>query len=130
MKAFDENCPHWQGILSILNLNDGVSKMNTSKELTVTEVVGGVEVLDQMNEIAKIEVAAAPVRMKVVKSRPAAKVKLSNVSYPDGTVWFRADRQKWIAMWGGKQEAARPTSTKALEFLMKKYSVSGTVITA
>jgi hypothetical protein len=43
-------------------------------------------------------------------------------------VWFRADRQKWVAMWNGKQEAARPTADACLKFLAKKYGVTGTVI--
>jgi hypothetical protein len=50
------------------------------------------------------------------------------VVHPDGTVWFRADRQKWVAMWNGKQEAARPTADACLKFLTKKYGVTGTVI--
>jgi hypothetical protein len=48
--------------------------------------------------------------------------------HPDGTVWFREDRQKWVAMWNGKQEAARPTAEACLKFLTKKYGVTGTVI--
>jgi hypothetical protein len=48
--------------------------------------------------------------------------------HPDGTVFFRADRNKWIAMWNGKQEAARPTPEACLAFLKKKYSFDGIVL--
>lgn len=50
------------------------------------------------------------------------------VSHPDGTVFFRADRNKWVAMWSGKQEAARPTAEACLAFLQKKYNHTGTVL--
>jgi LPS sulfotransferase NodH len=50
------------------------------------------------------------------------------VSHPDGTVFFRADRNKWVAMWAGKQEAARPTAEACLAFLKKKYNHDGVVL--
>ena len=50
------------------------------------------------------------------------------VQHPDGTVWYRADRAKWVAMWAGKQEAARPTAEACLAFLKKKYNHVGVVI--
>jgi hypothetical protein len=43
------------------------------------------------------------------------------VIHPDGTVFFRTDRSKWIAMANGKQEAARDTAEKCIQFLNKKY---------
>jgi hypothetical protein len=52
----------------------------------------------------------------------------AKIVHPDGTVWFREDRQKWVAQWNGKQEAARPTAEACLKFLTKKYGVTGTVI--
>lgn len=55
-------------------------------------------------------------------------VKPSKVVYPDGTIFFRTDRNKWIACWGGKQEAARNTKEKCLSFLKKKYNVEGKVL--
>jgi len=75
----------------------------------------------------------APAKVKVAKQRTATVVapkaaKQSKVTHPDGTVWFRADRQKWIAMMGGKQEAARPTAEACLKFLKKKYNVDGVVV--
>jgi hypothetical protein len=50
------------------------------------------------------------------------------VQHPDGTVFYRADRQKWVAMWAGKQEAARPTAEACLAFLKKKYNHEGVVL--
>jgi hypothetical protein len=88
----------------------------------------------------------APVKVK--KAKPAAKrmakaklvvtqvgntkvgsiVKGDKTVHPDGTVFFRADRNKWIAMWNGKQEAARPTPEACLAFLKKKYNHDGIVL--
>lgn len=62
---------------------------------------------------------------KVVK--PAKSV-TTKVVHPDGTVFYRADRNKWVAMWNQKQEAARPTAEACLAFLKKKYNVTGKVI--
>lgn len=50
------------------------------------------------------------------------------VVHPDGTVFYRADRNKWVAMWSGKQEAARPTAEACLAFLLKKYNHTGVVL--
>jgi hypothetical protein len=60
--------------------------------------------------------AVAPKPAKVAKSAIQFKV-----IHPDGTVFFRTDRNKWIAMAGGKQEAARDTAEKCIAFLAKKY---------
>jgi hypothetical protein len=62
---------------------------------------------------------------KVLKSTKSSSTK---VVHPDGTVFYRADRQKWVAVMNGKQEAARPTSDACLAFLKKKYNVTGTVL--
>ena len=62
---------------------------------------------------------------KVLKS---AKSSSTKVVHPDGTVFYRADRQKWVAMMNSKQEAARPTPEACLAFLLKKYNVTGKVI--
>jgi len=62
--------------------------------------------------------AAKPVVAKVAK---VATVKPSKIIHPDGTVFFRTDRNKWIAMADGKQEAARDTAEKCIAFLAKKY---------
>ena len=87
---------------------------------------------------------AKPAKVKVAKKRMAkAKLVVSQVGntkvgsivkdsgkviHPDGTVFYRADRNKWIAMWNSKQEAARPTAEACLNFLKKKYNVDGVVL--
>jgi len=55
-------------------------------------------------------------------------LKVAKIVHPDGTVFFREDRQKWVAVVGGKQEAARPTPEACLNFLMKKYGITGVVL--
>ena len=55
-------------------------------------------------------------------------VRGDKVQHPDGTVFFRADRNKWIAMWNGKQEAARPTPEACIAFLKKKYNHDGIIL--
>jgi hypothetical protein len=71
-------------------------------------------------------VTKAPVAPKV-KAPKAPRAK-STAVHPDGTVFYREDRQKWVAMYGGKQEAARPTAEACLKFLKKKYDIVGVVI--
>jgi hypothetical protein len=71
-------------------------------------------------------VTKAPVAPKV-KAPKAPRAK-STAVHPDGTVFYREDRQKWVAMYAGKQEAARPTADACLKFLKKKYDIVGVVI--
>ena len=109
-------------------------KLNPNKPMeTVTDTVK-----DTVKSIKYPAKAAKPAK-KMAKQRGVKQVigdttvysimkSAAKVVHPDGTVWFRADRQKWIAQWGGKQEAARPTAEAALKFLAKKYGVTGTVI--
>jgi hypothetical protein len=96
-----------------------------------------VDVTEESTRKAKVKPAKKMAKMRnaVAPSTPAApKVKKTRVStkasavHPDGTVWYREDRQKWIAMMNGKQEAARPTAEACLKFLKKKYNVDGNVI--
>lgn len=55
---------------------------------------------------------------------PKVKVQI----FGDGAVYFRPDRNKWMAVYNGKAEAARPTSQAALAFLKKKYDIDGYVV--
>lgn len=74
---------------------------------------------------AEVEVkvpAKAPAKKKVTKKSD------TKVEYANGSVFFREDRQKWVAVWDGKQEAARDTAEKCLAFLKKKYNVDGEVL--
>ena len=75
-----------------------------------------------------VKVAKAP-KIKTVKVAKAPKVaKVAKVSnkqtYADGTIVFRADRNKYMAWFGGKSEAARPTVDAAKLFLTKKYGIT------
>ena len=65
---------------------------------------------------------------KVGNTTVGSIVKGTKTTHPDGTVFFREDRQKWVAMMNGKQEAARPTPEACLAFLKKKYNVDGIVL--
>ena len=95
-----------------------------------------VHVVDEDAKPAKV---AKPAKKRMAKSKLVVTqvgntkvgsiVKASGkVTHPDGTVFFRADRNKWVAMWAGKQEAARPTAEACLAFLQKKYNHTGTVL--
>lgn len=65
---------------------------------------------------------------KVGNTKVGSIVKSTKTVHPDGTVFYREDRKKWIAMANGKQEAARPTPEACLAFLKKKYNVDGVVL--
>jgi hypothetical protein len=71
-------------------------------------------------KVVKVEKS---VGTKVAKA-PKAKVQI----FGDGAVYFRPDRNKWMAVYNGKAEAARPTSQAALAYLKKKYDVDGYVV--
>lgn len=43
---------------------------------------------------------------------------------PNGTIFFREDRQKWVGIWNGFQEAARDTPQKVVTFFKNKYLFS------
>lgn len=62
--------------------------------------------------------ASADAKAAKLAAKPA---KVVAEKYPDGTIFYRADRQKWVAMAGGMQEAARPTIDACKNFLTKKY---------
>jgi len=51
-----------------------------------------------------------------------------NSVFADGTIFFRADRSKWVAMWNNKQEAARDSIEACQKFLLKKYGFSEAVV--
>jgi hypothetical protein len=64
------------------------------------------------------------VKPLIVKTAKAVKVKTDKKVYADGTITFREDRQKYVAWYAGKQEAARPTLEGAKKFLFKKYNMA------
>jgi hypothetical protein len=74
---------------------------------------------------------ATPAKLVIVtvgNTRVGSIVRGTKTLHPDGAVWFREDRQKWVAMMNDKQEAARPTPEACLSFLKKKYNVEGVVL--
>ena len=81
-----------------------------------------------MQNVATATTTKAAKPAKSVKPATPKVKKASTAAHPDGTIFFREDRQKWIAMWNGKQEAARPTVEACMKFLKKKYNVDGVVI--
>lgn len=80
------------------------------------------EVIKMENQVNTVT-AVTPKATKVAKP---AKAKTKDIA--DGTIFFRTDRNKWVAVWGGKQEAARDTAEACVKFLTKKYGVTGTVV--
>lgn len=72
---------------------------------------------------------AVPGLESAAKSAAKAKVVTNkNSVFADGTIFFRADREKWVAMWNGKQEAARDSIEACQKFLLKKYGFSNSVV--
>ena len=71
-----------------------------------------------------------PKAVKVAKPAKVAKPKVAKAPragksvHPDGTIVYRADRNKYMAWYGGRSEAARPTVDAAKSFLTKKYGIT------
>jgi hypothetical protein len=80
---------------------------------------------------SKVATPKAPKVAKDKTEKPAkvAKVKADKETLTPFTVFFRADRNKFMAVNGeGKAEAARPTAEACLAFLFKKYNVKGKLV--
>jgi hypothetical protein len=119
-----------------------MSDADANKDKTAVGFFPWVGPLTGPNYNKKVEeVEQKPAKRKMAKMRTAPtatkapgapKVKAprakSTAVHPDGTVFYREDRQKWVAMYAGKQEAARPTADACLKFLKKKYDIVGVVI--
>jgi len=114
------------------NVSDYSNEYATNSGVTATQMMANVLMSKPLNipdhsKLAKRTIkASAPKAVKAPKPVIAkvAKVptnKPSKIVHPDGTIFFRADRNKWIAMADGKQEAARDTVEKCIAFLNKKY---------
>ena len=97
------------------------------REITVAEPV-----VAKLPLASKKSKTVAPKQQDVVekqRTRTASKApKSSEPSMANGTVFYRADREKWVAVWDGKQEAARPTKEACIAFLNKKYSFKDVII--
>lgn len=91
---------------------------NGKSSITTEEVVAKITVKELVKPKAKVA--------STTKAKVATSAKTN--AYPNGTVFYREDRNKWVAVWNGVQEAARPTKEACLKFLLKKYNVQGNVI--
>ena len=107
----------WRGPVKVVD--------SAKAENTVALVCEQVDVLPVVKVSKVAAKAKAPKAVKVAKPTKTVSAK---VVHPDGTVFFREDRQKWVAVWNGKQEAARPTAEACLSFLKKKYNFDGKVV--
>ena len=98
------------------------------------ELVGASEIAKRVVQqgikaTTKTKAPKAPKAPKVAKAPKAPKaVKATKSKIPDGTIFFRDDRQKYVAMLNGKQEAARPTVEACRAFLIKKGFDSAKIV--
>ena len=109
-------------------LEDAIAAKDAKGVLPPLPWKGPVKV--QKQEVQPLELVNTPTpapmvvkTAKVATSKPVKttkSVKVSVTKHPDGTIFFREDRQKWVAMLNGKQEAARPTADACKAFLVKK----------
>ena len=110
----------WVGPLTGKNFNPAKPVVEVSEDKPVK--------VKKTKKMAKSR-GAKLVVTQVGNTKVGAVVKTSGkVVHPDGTVFFREDRQKWVAMWAGKQEAARPTAEACVNFLKKKYNFDAIVL--
>ena len=99
----------------------------TGNVVTVNTDEGNEKVVDgKTKKVKEVPVKKKPAKASVGKLSPVPK-STGKAVHSDGTVFYREDRQKWVAVVGGKQEAARPTAEACLNFLTKKYGIAGTV---
>jgi hypothetical protein len=100
---------------------------NFNKKIAVAEPV-----VTDLPLASKKSKTVAPKQQTVVKkprTRIASKAqKSTKPTMANGTIFYRQDRQKWVAVWDGKQEAARPTKEACIAFLKKKYSFTDVII--
>ena len=101
--------------------NTGIAKVE-EKSPKVAKVKPAARKMARQRTVTKLVIST------VGNVRVGSIVKGTKTTHPDGTVFFREDRQKWVAMMNGKQEAARPTAEACLAFLKKKYNVDGIVL--
>lgn len=101
-------------------------RQRTEEEMVAAAVQ---EKPEKAAKVKKDKLVVAKVTEKVEKVAKAPKAaKVTKTKDTDGTVFFRADRNKWVAVMNGKQEAARDTKEGALAFLLKKYKIEGIVV--
>lgn len=115
------------------------TKFNPNKRINMVNEETSGKVMDAMADAltGKTKVAKTPKAPAKKMARQSGKALVAKVAkpsgkkqvYADGTIFFRADRNKWVAVMNGKQEAARPTIEACKNFLYKKYSLADQQIT-
>ena len=127
----------WVGPLTGPKLNP-----NKEMEMIVADAILTPKVKTPKVKVAKVKVAKKMVEKKTVTkaakrfettpglaTKSVTKVVTNKDSvFADGTIFFRADREKWVAMWNNKQEAARDSIEACQKFLLKKYGFSNSVV--
>jgi hypothetical protein len=94
-----------------------------ANEVKMQPAVGG----PSAKALAIVKAADAKILKAVTKPAKAPKVKAPK--QPDGTVFFRADRNKWVVIVDGKQPAARPTKEAVVKWLAKAHpSIKPTIV--
>ena len=116
-------------------------KLNPNKEMEM--IVADAVLAPKAPKVPKapnVKAAKAPKVAKAAKVKAAKKfpegyvapAKVVNTNqkgtFADGTIFFRADRNKWVAIWNGKQEAARDSIEACQKFLAKKYGFTDAVV--
>jgi hypothetical protein len=104
----------WRGPIKVL------AKQPTTVALVADIATAPTVKVAKAPKVKAVKVAKAP---KVAKVAKVAKVS-NKQTYADGSIVFRADRNKYMAWFGGKSEAARPTVDAAKSFLTKKYGIT------
>ena len=83
-----------------------------------------IKVKDTAPVTMKLAPTAAEPKVKAPKAAKAPKAtstKAPKEKHPDGTIFFREDRQKWVVVVEGKQPAARPTKEGVVKWLASKH---------
>jgi len=80
------------------------------------EIVAKAEAKMKVAKVGNTKVGLVQVKPKATKAPKAAKV-----THPDGTIFFREDRAKWVVVMDGKQPAARPTKEGVVKWLASKH---------
>lgn len=97
-----------------------VSVKDVPKPVPVVALVAGAKVT-KAPKAPKMKVATVGnTKVGLVQSKPKA-TKSAKVTHPDGTIFFRTDREKWVVVIDGKQPAARPTKDGVVKWLASKH---------
>ena len=104
------------------NVNSNVTSHSNDIMASVAHsLMNGIKpVIPSLKKVNKVATPATP---KVAKPKVAKTASASKVIHPDGTVFFRTDRSKWIAMANGKQEAARDMGMTPKEYAENKMAL-------